>query len=168
MIASISWPQTARSFFPNRILICKICSQIFKLYTCVKEFNWYSPNYISQLVSFHYSYCLYMYRRADKFLARPGRKQANISVKKAWISLGALPCRKKKTWWQLASRCCWNRARLWHASELFFLPGRAKELSAPRYMSDFYHVCCLSHSASSDRYNNVWRRAQMKKNDRKA
>jgi hypothetical protein len=22
-----------------------------------------------------------------------------------------LPCRKKKTWWQLASRCCWNRAR---------------------------------------------------------
>ena len=28
-----------------------------------------------------------------------------------WISFGALPCRKKKTWWQLASRCCWNRAR---------------------------------------------------------
>ena len=25
---------------------------------------------------------------------------------------------KKKTWWQLASRCCWNRARPWHASEL--------------------------------------------------
>jgi hypothetical protein len=22
-----------------------------------------------------------------------------------------LPCRKKKTWRQLASRCCWNRAR---------------------------------------------------------
>jgi hypothetical protein len=21
-----------------------------------------------------------------------------------------LPCRKKKTWWKLASRCCWNRA----------------------------------------------------------
>ena len=29
----------------------------------------------------------------------------------AWISFGALPCRKRKTWWQLASRCCWNRAR---------------------------------------------------------
>jgi len=35
-----------------------------------------------------------------------------VSVRKAWISFGALPCRKKrKTCWQLASRCCWNRAR---------------------------------------------------------
>jgi len=24
----------------------------------------------------------------------------------------------KTTWYQLASRCCWNRARPWHASEL--------------------------------------------------
>ena len=40
-----------------------------------------------------------------------------------WISFGALPCRGK-SWWQLASRCCWNRARPWHASELFsFLVG---------------------------------------------
>jgi len=31
---------------------------------------------------------------------------------------------KKKTWWQLASRCCWNRARPWHVSELVsFLVG---------------------------------------------
>ena len=31
---------------------------------------------------------------------------------------------KKKPWWQLTSRCCWNRARPWHASELvFFLVG---------------------------------------------
>ena len=65
-----------------------------------------------------------MYRGADKSLARPGRKQANVSVRMAWISFGALPCRKKKTWWQLASRCCWNRARPWHASELVsFLVG---------------------------------------------
>jgi len=37
----------------------------------------------------------------------------NVSFRMAWISFGALPCRKKKkgTWWQLASRCCWNRAR---------------------------------------------------------
>jgi len=41
----------------------------------------------------------------------------------AWISFGALPCWKKKLW-QLASRCCWNRARPWHASELVsFLVG---------------------------------------------
>jgi len=31
---------------------------------------------------------------------------------------------EKGTWWQLASRCCWNRARPWHASALvFFLVG---------------------------------------------
>ena len=41
-----------------------------------------------------------LYRGADKSLARPGRKQANVSVRMAWISFGALPCREKKTWWQ--------------------------------------------------------------------
>jgi len=66
----------------------------------------------------------YMYRGADKSLARAGRKQANVSVRMARISFGALPCRGKKTWWQLASRRCWNRARPWHASELVsFLAG---------------------------------------------
>jgi len=61
---------------------------------------------------------------ADKSLARPGRKQANVSVRMAWNSFGALPCRKKKTWWQLTSPCCWNRARPWHASEVVsFLVG---------------------------------------------
>ena len=55
---------------------------------------------------------------ADKSLARTGRKQTNVSVRMAWISFGALPCRKKK-WWQLASRCCWNHARPWHVLNLF-------------------------------------------------
>ena len=40
---------------------------------------------------------LILYRGADKFLARPGRKQGNVSVIMARISFGALPCRKKKT-----------------------------------------------------------------------
>jgi len=35
-----------------------------------------------------------------------------------------LALQEKETWWQLASRCCWNRARPWHASELVsFLVG---------------------------------------------
>jgi len=34
-----------------------------------------------------------LYRGADKSLARPGRKQANVSVRRARISFGALPCR---------------------------------------------------------------------------
>ena len=37
-----------------------------------------------------------IYRGAVKSLARPGRKQANVSVRMAWISFGALPCRGKK------------------------------------------------------------------------
>jgi len=37
------------------------------------------------------------YRGADKSLARPGRKQANVSIRVAWISFGVLPCRKKKS-----------------------------------------------------------------------
>ena len=36
------------------------------------------------------------YRSADKSLARPGRKQANVSVRMAWICFGALLCRTKK------------------------------------------------------------------------
>jgi len=39
-----------------------------------------------------------------------GACSPNVSVRMAWISFGVLPCRKEKTWWQLASRCCWNRA----------------------------------------------------------
>jgi len=34
---------------------------------------------------------------AEKSLARPGRKQANVSVRMTWISFDALSCRKKKS-----------------------------------------------------------------------
>jgi len=50
---------------------------------------------------------------ATQFLtvAYDGACSPNVSVRMAGISFGALPCRKKKTWWQLASRRCWNGAR---------------------------------------------------------
>ena len=70
----------------------------------------------NKIVVFIYSITLY--RGANKSLARPGRKQANVSIRMTWNSFGALLCGGRKTWWQLASRCCWNRARPWHASEL--------------------------------------------------
>ena len=74
------------------------------------------------------------YRSPDKFLARPGRKQANVSVRMAWIAFGALPCGEKKTWWQFASRFCWNLARSWHAAELMsFLVG----------LRTYQHPCTL-------------------------
>jgi len=44
-----------------------------------------------------------------------------------WREFPSAPClaeKKKIPWWQLASRCCWNRARSWHDSELVsFLVG---------------------------------------------
>ena len=51
--------------------------------------------------------------RATQFLtvAYNGAYSPNFSVRTAWISFGALSCRKKKTCWQFASGCCWNRAR---------------------------------------------------------
>jgi len=50
---------------------------------------------------------------ATRFLtvAYDGACPPNVSLRMAWISFGALACRGKKTWWQLASRCWWNRAR---------------------------------------------------------
>jgi len=69
------------------------------------------------------------YRGADKSLARPGRKQVNVSVRMAWTSFGALPCRKKKlktarVWMLLKSRASLKYFRT------CFLPGWAKDLSA--------------------------------------
>ena len=73
-----------------------------------------------------------MYRGADKSLARPGRKQANVSVRMARISFGALPCRGKKN--LMTARV--SMLLKSHASLTRFrpclLPGRAKDLSAPR------------------------------------
>ena len=88
----------------------------------------------STLMRIYFALCM----GADKSLARSGRKEANVSVRMAWISFGALPCSGcvcvcvcvcgggggGGIWWQLASRCCWNRARPWYASELVsFLVG---------------------------------------------
>ena len=105
-------------------------------------------------------FCIYnlCYRGADKSLAWPGRKQVNVSLGIAWISFGALPCRKKKkTWWQLASRCCWNRVHPWHASELVPLlvwlrtyehPGTCNVILPVKYVLYFYvstfrNVCAV-------------------------
>jgi len=70
---------------------------------------------------------------ADKSLARPGRKQANASVRMAWISFGALPCRKNNLMTFCVSILLKSRASL-TCFRACFLPGRAKDLSAPRYL----------------------------------
>ena len=86
------------------------------------------------LITLRMVYRRNMYRGADKSLARPGRKQANVSVRIAWISFGALPCRKKKNLMTArVSMLLKSRASL-TCFRACFLPGRAKDLSAPRWL----------------------------------
>ena len=89
--------------------------------------------YMSQ----HIRCVLDYYKGADKSLARPGRKQAKVSVRMAWISFGALPCRKQKN---MMTACVLmllkSRASL-TCFRACFLPGRAKDLLAPRYIALF-------------------------------
>jgi len=73
-----------------------------------------------------------LYNGADKSLARPARKQANVSVRMVWISFGALPCTKKKNLMTAGvSLLLKSRASL-TCFPAYFLPSRAKDLSAPR------------------------------------
>jgi len=69
---------------------------------------------------------------ADKSLARPGRRQANVSVRMARISFGALPCRKKNLMRARVSILLKSRTSL-TCFQVCFLLGRAKDLLAPRY-----------------------------------
>ena len=81
------------------------------------------------------------YRGADKPLARPGRKQVNVSVRMAWISFDTLPCRKRNLMTARVSvllKC----ARPWHVSELVtFLVG-LRTYQHPGYIgwSDFLNT----------------------------
>ena len=56
--------------------------------------------------------CSVYFRGADKSLAWPGRKQANVSVRMAWISFSALPCRKKELMTARVSMLLKSRASL--------------------------------------------------------
>ena len=75
------------------------------------------------------------YRGADKSLARPGREQTIVSVRIAWISFGALPCRENNFMTPRVSMLLKS-----HASPEFFsacfLPSRTKDLSAPQYVGN--------------------------------
>jgi len=64
------------------------------------------------------------FRGADKSLARPGRKQANVSVRMAWISFGTLPCKKKNLMTARVSMLLKSRVSL-ICFQTCFLPGQA-------------------------------------------
>ena len=73
------------------------------------------------------------YRGANKSLAWPGRKEVYVSVRRAWISFGALlfwsgtltPARVSMLLKSRSSLTCFRAC---------FLPGRAKDLSASWYV----------------------------------
>jgi len=69
-------------------------------------------------------------RGADKSLARPGRKQANVSVRKVSNSFGALPCKENNLMTARLSMLLKSRASL-TCFRTCFLPVQAKDLSAP-------------------------------------
>ena len=78
--------------------------------------------------TFEYSY----YRGTDNSLARPGRKEAIVSVRMAWISFGALPCKEKKKLDDSSRLDVVEIARVTDMIPSLFLPGLAKDLSALR------------------------------------
>ena len=94
-------------------------------------------------------------RGADNSLARPGRKQANVSVRMAWISFGALPSRGEKNLMTArVSMLLISRASL-TCFQACFLPGRAKDLSPPPYLvfetaCKIYSLCSSADSSKVD------------------
>ena len=75
--------------------------------------------YIYMYIYTHTHCCVFAHSSNTPFCTYTSRVCVCVCV----FSFGAVPC-CKKNWWQLASRCCWNRARPWHASEVVsFLVG---------------------------------------------
>ena len=97
------------------------------------------------------------YRRADKSLARPGRKQGNVRQNGVNF-LRLLALQETKTS-QLASRCCWNRARPLHASELvYFLVGlRTYQHRGKWKYSSSFHRQEYRRSAANKGHSNRWK-----------
>jgi len=95
------------------------------------------------------------YRGADKSLARPGRKQANVSVRMAWISFGALPWRERNLMLARFSILLKSRASL-TCFRACFLPGRAKDLSAPRYRMFLYLIPKHGRFIAQENPNRRW------------
>jgi len=86
------------------------------------------------------------YRGADKSLAQPGRKQANASVRMAWISLGALPCKKRNLMTACISILLKTCTSLTYFRACFF-PGWAKDLTAPRHFKSLLaHLTSVNNS----------------------
>jgi len=92
----------------------------------------------------------------DKSLAGPGRKQANVSVRIAWFSFGALPCRKKKNLMTArVSMLLKSRASVTCFWACFF-PGRAKDLPEPRCSTKTLRILLAKVHGKIFRFRQSW------------
>jgi len=103
--------------------------------TAVLNFSTYLLFNIPPIISTY----IHPYRCADKYLARPRRKQLHVSVRMAWISFRVLSCRRKKLTARV-SMLLKSRPTL-TCFRACFLPGRATDLPAPRYITNYH--CAL-------------------------
>ena len=71
-----------------------------------------------------------MYKGADKSLALPGRKQANVLSE--WREFPLAPCLAGKNLMTARVSMLLKSYASMTCLRAFFLPGRAKDLSAPR------------------------------------
>jgi len=62
-----------------------------------------------------------------------------------------------ETWWQLKSRCCWKSRASLTCFQAWFHPGRAKDLSAPRYI---YVRIWVMMAMASPCSGNYWVRSE--------
>jgi len=100
-----------------------------KLSICI-----FFTSYCKIHLAFQYQKTIYfdIFRGGGKSLALQRRKQANASVRMAWISFGALPCKKKKNLDDSSRLDVVDMVRVPDMLPSLLLPGRAKDLSAPR------------------------------------
>ena len=111
-------------------------------------------------------YRILQIRGADKFLARPGRKQVNVSVRMAWFSFSALPCRGKKNLMTASLSMSLKSLASLHASELVsFLVGlgSSQNLGTKHFENmdtrpyGFYETICIRMGLKVRRRNDTKR-----------
>ena len=79
-----------------------------------------------------------MYRGADKFLPRPGRKKARKHVRDA-CDFGIIETRAIEFFFPLQGKAPKEIDAILTETLACFLPGRAKDLSAPLYVTSLLH-----------------------------
>jgi len=76
-------------------------------------------SYVNSVSTSEGNYLLALRYTAVLIIPYPDHEGNNLMFLSEWPEFLSVSCLARKTWWQLASRCCWNCARPCHASELF-------------------------------------------------